>query len=851
MMRRILFVSILPVMLAVMMMFGYPGGTPVIEAAGTPGALVPMGDQLGDVGQYYSQISPNMKSRTYVYNTDSNSSHTATITIYSDTGATAATLSCTIAANRVLLLQMSDAITGTLSVSTGGISGCTSTTGLHGVYHMKIVESGGGAHLAVATNAWANDDKTVLGSYQAVADWAVSSTYYVPNVLVGRTTGWDTEIVVQNTSGTTNTVTFSWVKDGESTKYSNNSAALASNERRIFLASQLLYAGSGGTLTEKDGWAWMKVAGSGNMAVTSNVFKQGLTDGKHRAEYGSERMMSFEAPLAGTELFVPGFVVDGTASAFRVANASGSTANLTLRLYNSSGTLVDTYSPSLASERAGYYASNVFSNASNGTYTLRISSTQNVTAAAWHSSGGGHTGVTAQRVGDMGGTAMYLPYYWSDYYSWVDSFHSTKTSTGANSPTFNTYAQSSGSGFETWYWFDLYQYAYGLYDIHSNTNVDMYGKVTGSYPLGVGEFENYSTTNDHILSYNGIAKPANTWYVPFAPAPVVQFGWDTTEDANYPSVRFGWAGNPEDRSGTVPGWAKDLNWYDWGKNRARCEKYARYIPMDWGLGGGAGVTYNTEARLSAIKNAVPSACAGRPLLLANEPNYSAQANMTHVEIARQIRMYRAWPGDLHSQSYGHLDSIGVNRGYSVANGLTNPRYTDFEGLKTYWTSSSYLNWGSLPFDSLAVHFYIFKNAIPDGQPLQYPFPDQIREWRDEAVALGVPIQITEYGIMPVTDHAGPYQGLPNDPHPEYCPKSCIDARISRLNDGIISNLTLNGIKHYRQLMWYSFDNPDCPGNTCDTGDFDWRWPTAMELVSGIWQPTDPVGQTWVDDTKNR
>ena len=135
----------------------------------------------------------------------------------------------------------------------------------------------------------------------------------LPAVLVGRTTGWDTEIVVQNVSGEEIKVTFE-VSPDSGGWFNNNVATLKSNERRIFLASQLLYAPASGTLTEKDGWAWMKVRGfhptngtPKNIAVTVNMFKQGLTDGKYRAEYGSERFMQFEAPMAGTELFVPGW----------------------------------------------------------------------------------------------------------------------------------------------------------------------------------------------------------------------------------------------------------------------------------------------------------------------------------------------------------------------------------------------------------------------------------------------------------------------------------------------------------------------------------------------------------------
>jgi len=51
MVRKFVVVSFVPVLLALFAVFGYPGSVPVIQAAGTPGALVPLGDALGDVGQ--------------------------------------------------------------------------------------------------------------------------------------------------------------------------------------------------------------------------------------------------------------------------------------------------------------------------------------------------------------------------------------------------------------------------------------------------------------------------------------------------------------------------------------------------------------------------------------------------------------------------------------------------------------------------------------------------------------------------------------------------------------------------------------------------------------------------------
>ena len=88
--------------------FGYPGSTPVIQAAGTPGALVPMGDALGDVGQYYSQIAPSMNSRTTVQNLVS-SSVVVTAKIYGDAGISATRiLTCTLPANESMDIILND-----------------------------------------------------------------------------------------------------------------------------------------------------------------------------------------------------------------------------------------------------------------------------------------------------------------------------------------------------------------------------------------------------------------------------------------------------------------------------------------------------------------------------------------------------------------------------------------------------------------------------------------------------------------------------------------------------------------------------------------------------------------------
>src|SRR5690606_8224464 len=129
-----------------------------------------------------------------------------------------------------------------------------------------------------------------------------------------------------------------------------------------------------------------------------------------------------------------------------------------------------------------------------------------------------------------------------------------------------------------------------------------------------------------------------TWYVPFAPAPVVEFEMDESSTSGEPSGDFAIAWATASKRGDAGlnsngwGWANRMNYYDWGANRSTCSNdsstYTYYVPMDWGLGEGVFANYNSDTRMEAVKNTIPSACAGRPLLLANEPEGLGQANMS-------------------------------------------------------------------------------------------------------------------------------------------------------------------------------------------------------------------------------
>ena len=161
-----------------------------------------------------------------------------------------------------------------------------------------------------------------------------------------------------------------------------------------------------------------------------------------------------------------------------------------------------------------------------------------------------------------------------------------------------------------------------------------------------------------------------TWAVPFWGAPTLPFRWDTGQ--NNPDLgnssrerlsRFGLGETVPDHE-SRPEWARRLNWYNWFALRESCnspvdlaEEYSTYLALWRGLGSCAGgqldrSCINSEERLQAIQNRVPSSCAGRPLFLTNEPDVNAGDFMSYPELGRAMYLFRDWPGDLYSPTYG-------------------------------------------------------------------------------------------------------------------------------------------------------------------------------------------------------
>ena len=70
MLKSMKFKSVYVVLLLALLLSVLPSAGGGVALAGT-NDLAPLGPQLGDVGQYYSQVSPSMGSVTYVQNTSS------------------------------------------------------------------------------------------------------------------------------------------------------------------------------------------------------------------------------------------------------------------------------------------------------------------------------------------------------------------------------------------------------------------------------------------------------------------------------------------------------------------------------------------------------------------------------------------------------------------------------------------------------------------------------------------------------------------------------------------------------------------------------------------------------------
>lgn len=285
-----------------------------VAQAGTPGALMPLGDQLGDVGQYYSQSAPSQESTIYVSKQSGAVTGNVTITLYNDIGNVVVSVNCPLAADERLMINVATARTIVRYYTNGGVFFCYTFGVLHGVYHAKIT-SATGPDIYVATRNWQVGNVTqAVAASVGVPSGIASNTSFVPTFYATRNTSgtqWDTEVVVMNASNTTQVVIFTICPPTGVGCWANNSASLLPNERRIFLASQLLYKPNGiGGLIEQAGWhsATINTFGSASLIVNTRLFQQSIVNGKVKAENGSLRVFQIAPAMAGTDLRIPQFI---------------------------------------------------------------------------------------------------------------------------------------------------------------------------------------------------------------------------------------------------------------------------------------------------------------------------------------------------------------------------------------------------------------------------------------------------------------------------------------------------------------------------------------------------------------
>lgn len=789
---RFLPVFLIAMLLAVMAMFSPAVDIPTVQAqwTPTPGAMMPLGDALGDVGQYYSNISASMGSVTYIQNTSS-SNNTATITVYSDTGSAAASLTCTIPGSSTASLKLTDATNRYMQITnvSGNCSNKIDASGYYtasgslqkfsGVYHVKVV---GTSNLAVVTrttqrtgdlNTIANDAN---GAYMAVSSPTTEVVF--PGIKVDRSGSerHDSEIVVWNIDSTNSiTVSIELCPYNGSGCYSNNSASIGKNERRIFTASQLQYAPNNGSLTEQGAWLSARVkktggSGTGFVAMAS-VFKQNLDGSKIKAENGSDRYFQIAQPEAATTLYIPAFVKGTNTHRVLIANNDlSNSATITAKLYNSAGTNVGTWSNKTISAKGNLFLTDDDSDISgtaSGVYSMIITANRNLTAQHWFDNG---TDLHGEAAIASTASNAYAPYIPDDTGSWSWQAHYQDGNSLAN---FHLLGSIDG-GSESTLYSNLPTKAYYNWSASVGSG-NHYGYLTRSHVgaptipwgLGVGMVEIHTGgSGDDHLAYNmpqydvptGL-RGATTWYVPFAPAPVLAFEEATNpfnaggygEGSKPPGVEWTWNGNQgESYPADLTGWV----YTTWGVNASICGSNSRYIPR-------TGHNKNDAVygpAVIALRNLIPSACAGRPLLMYNEPvvetgssgstNPSSSHPYSAPNMASAVFRHRTFPGSLEGFSYSiasfhqYLGTYTTSIAYD-GNKINRPSFGNIEHWYGQITGSTIL-----PLDRIALHLYVgadhvcnvafspycpTPNVIQDGYTSgggPYDIKKRLTDWRD-------------------------------------------------------------------------------------------------------------------------
>lgn len=685
--------------------------------------ILPVGHQLDDVGQYYSQVSPSLASIVHIANLTSRP-QPFNLTLYGDTGNMVRSLqACRIEAGDTWLLQ----IAGEQmvwhqggrtfaphdlcdSVTEGQDAQGHAAVRLHGLYHAQITADDPSS-LAVRVYTRTDPDYPharfhTASEYEAVPVGDATGIVHLPGILAtrDREAWWDTEVIVQNVSDAAIDVKFNLCADTGAC-FDNNAARLAPYERRLFLASHLLYQDTPGGLVELAGWYAASVhatrsddaAAAAPIAVAANYFRQEVEEGSPypQAEVGSQCLHSTtpNRPARAFEL-----VVDSAQPwHLRIYNPSATASQVTLRLLGPTGRPVDIQSANIAAYSTWELSVPDPANrapAPNGgqgdsraaALTLHIRAENAVSVLAW----------------DNGGL---LP------------------------------SQPHAAASHIWY-------------------APLVAAPVVPFRWDAGQAASRAVT------------------------PAAQFGLAETRPQDH-QFRPNWAQQLNWYDATFAG----LGWEErWCHEAIGTEEaYSTYIPVWPGLrrcnpaSSDDRSCVNTDERLQQIRNTLPSSCAGRPLFLACEPDLGNQASMTYHELGRMIYVLRDWPGELFSPafaSYSYEQPIyppedsawcreAVAEGLcpqtpgcercrqdGVVDGAVDPYDISFKGLEEYFAEPH--RWAhdqAWQFDDfiegMLLHFYPGVFEALDAQHWRVPY---LQQYRDRAAEVGWPIIVTEYGF---------------------------------------------------------------------------------------------------------
>ncbi|MEZ4706435.1 MAG: hypothetical protein R3A44_04475 [Caldilineaceae bacterium] len=679
----------------------------------TQDLIAPLGDQLDDVGQYYSQTAASFDSAIHFTNLMS-VTQLFTVTLFSDTGVVVQNLTaCHIAPQAEYALSAEGGKVIFQDVSSGAsVDICDPSDNsreLHGIYHAEITAQVADA-LEIQVDNQIDSASSMIyvaanSQYSAIADTGLSNVAHTAAVLATRDTEnwWDTEIVVQNVSAAAAELTFDMC-DAEGNCFQNNRAILDAYERRSFLASHLLYENKDGFLLERRGWfavtatarSWQNDAETPKIAAVSHIFRQPVLSGAVHpvSEWGSQCLFAIEHQSGVTSAHYP--LEDGVAASalIRIFNRNKSYNPLTLQLVDQSGAIITSLRQVLLPQHTmTWRLADLFAQANGALSQSEIS-------------------VQQLRAEDI-----------SLYILADDAVVASVWNNGQ-------FVEPLLSPAHTARWFVPFV-GFPLVDFRWDVGVNSVADQPGPR-FGLGETfgRAHTARPDWARALNWYSWSANREFCDLV----------VGENAAYSTY--------------IPMW--------WGLGGCSADISDRSC-------------VNSAERLRKVRNDLSSNCAGRPLFLANEPDLPWQGYMTYHELGRLIYVLRDWPGQLFSPTFASYRYDAPNRIYEedawcadnyahscpgdiqcsrcvrdgIDDGRDDPHDISFQGLENFFAERDRWAYGqSWRFadyvEGMNLHFYTDVASIATDTHWRIPF---LQQYRDRADKAGWPIIVKEYGFI--------------------------------------------------------------------------------------------------------